>query len=653
MRTRSNRSRRLFPALLLIGLLGCASHPPTSSPTPSAGLDVSDLDPGTSASRDLYGYANGGWLKAHPLPEGGNIVTRMGEDQPRLYQLLQALATRPGLRGEEKMLAEFFRSGMDVERVERLGVEPLDDLLTGIDAIADARSLQAMVEHLHRFGIGAYFRLGATPRLDGSLMMIAELHQADLGLATPQAYLASTPQAEAWRKAYRGYLSRLLVLSGWSVAASERGAGQVLALETRLAAVSLDPASLRDPRRTYHPQEVSRLSSGPRHWSWPAYFRAFGLDKETQVNVTSASYFSTLEREWALTELAAHKAYLRVCLLQEMSDALSSPFTAARRALRADAGAGGESASGRGGQVTAMLNRKMGMALGRVYVREFFRKSDGEKAGRLVVSIREQLVRELGAAEGLNAAERKEALARLEAMKLQLWYPEPWPRTDVSIEEGQPYARLVLAANESLVRQELARIGHKESGHWPFPPQTGNAQYSASTNTLTLPAGLLRSPFFREDYDPATSYGRLGFLVAHELMHVFDDAGAEFDASGRLRARSAKDPEAVVEALLGGSLEKASPLARGECMADRAGLLLAYRAFRANAPSLPRRDGLSPEQRFFVSFAQLWAANVRPGYQVWRSQRDPHPPPAERVNGSVAALEEFRRAFPAADAPRK
>lgn len=642
MKTRSECvGRALGSVLLLLALLACAPSASTGPVSaPDSGVDLRDLDPSVPPVQDLYQYANGGWLQRHPVPSNANAVTRIGEEQHGVTEILQNLAALPHLEGEEKMLADFFRSGMDVETIERLRLDPLGNLLAAIDSVADSRTLQLAVAKLHRLGFRPYFRLGLTPSLDGSGVMMVELHQAELGLGSPGLYLDPLAAARSQREAYQDHLRRVLTLSGWSEAAAERGARGAMAVETRLARACLRPAELRDPRLTYHPQSPGQLARRAPHWNWLEYFRSFGLDV-TEVNVTSLDYLGALDQEWGLRDPLSQKAYLRLVVLREMTDALPLAFADERRAFRAGVAGTAETPPGRLALVTAMVNRKMGMALGRLYVRKYVSRESRQKADRLVASVKAQLALELRQARGLTADRRKDALAKLEAMTLQLWFPEPWPSTEDIVIRPQSYAANVMAANELLLHQELARVGKVDQRPWPFPPQTANAQYSASSNTLTLGSGLLGPPFFSPGYDEAVAYGRLGVLVAHELMHAFDDVGAEFDALGRLRPHPSKDPEAVAEALLGRELPELARLVRGECMADRVGLLVAYRAFKAEDP----QADLAAEQRFFLGYAQLWAANARPGYQAWQSQRDPHPAPRERVNGAVAGLEEFRRAF--------
>jgi putative endopeptidase len=636
-----------------------------ATPVPRSGVDLKGMDPSVKPYADFYQYANGEWLKTTTIPaDKPSILTfTQLQDHNRdvlheiLEDLLQADAPKDGIAGK---VGAFYRSGMDERHIDEAGAKPLREEFDRIAAVQDVPGLLAAVAHLHGYGLGVAFRLGAQPDLKDSSRMIASLHQGGLGLPDRDYYLKDDDKTRAIRTAYREHIEKMLRLLGDSAERAADQAGAILDLETRLAKASKTRVELRDPKGNYHLLSVSQLQSEAPGLDWKAYFRGVGLADLKEANAGQPAFLKEVGGLLTAVPLDTWKAYLRWHLLDAVADALSSPFEKEDFHFKGTVLTGVPQMRPRWQRVLEMTDHLLGEALGQLYVKKAFPPEAKARAEEMVGNIKAALRERLETLDWMSPATKKEALKKLDAIAVKIGYPAKWKSYDGLKVDADVYVVNVMRAVAFEHKRELAKVGKPvDKGEWGMTPPTVNAYYQAARNEIVFPAGILQPPFFDPKADDAVNYGGIGMVIGHELTHGFDDQGRQFDAAGNLRdwwtaedAKTFKERAAEVAAqydryeVLDG-LHVNGKLTLGENIADLGGLKLAYVALQKaqQGKSTPKIDGFTPEQRYFLAFAQLWRAKRRDEEVRVRVATDPHSPPRFRVLGPLYNMPEFFTAF--------
>jgi putative endopeptidase len=674
----------ILAAIVAAGTANAAADRPAGSEGPGTvrpagndGLASADgqypewMDHAVLPRQDFFRFANGGWMKANPLPADraywGVDTLLANKNQSLIRDILLSLPRDdPGPTGSiQRKIADFYDSGMDERAIEAAGVAPLQAEFDRIAAVADLGELQTELAHLQLIGVAAPLQLSQMQDFKDSTQIVAVALQGGLGLPNRDYYLKSEPTFAAARAEYVLHVARMLVLLGDSPAAAENESKAVMALETRLARSSMSDVAQRDPRAIYHPLTLERAAALMPHLNWRGLLRNVGHPEIGSLNIAMPKFFETLDRELSGTALADWRAYLRWQLIDSYAAYLSPAFVDEDFHMQSVL-TGAQELQARWLRVLTAEDEALGFAIGEIYVARNFPPAAKQAATAMVERIREALRADLRALPWMSAATRSAAIDKLGLMELRIGYPERWrDYSALKIDRG-PYVQNVLRAREFEQRREYDKIGKPlDRSEWSMTPQTVNAYYDPSMNSLNVPAGILQPPFFDVAWPDAVNYGATGAAtVGHEMTHGFDDEGAKFDGHGNLKnwwaAQDLKKFRSATHCLaeqysrytVPGGLHVQGDLVVGEAAADLGGLILGWRALHALPAAAPTAgaQAYSSDQQFFIAFAHSWAGQMRPEQAQEMVTTDPHPPDEFRANGTLANVAEFQAAFAIPDA---
>ena len=662
-------------AIALVALVFGASHseaqtPPAPSAAPAAantrhGLDPADLDRSVSACTSLNAFGNGGWLKANPLPADqsywGSFSILFEENRNKLRTVLEKAAANPSSAAgsDDKKIGDFWASCMDEAAIETAGARPLQPEFDRIAKIATSADLQAEITRLQLLGANAVFGFTQEQDRKTSTEVIAIARQGGLGLPDRDYYTKTDDESKALRDKYVAHVTKMFTLLGDDPAKAAADAKTVMALETRLAEASMTPVERRDPEKTYNRMDAAKLSALTPNWSWTAYFQAVGL-RPTAVNVAQPRFFEAVSKELQATPLPSWKTYLRWKLLNDAAPSLSKAFVDADFDFYGKTLQGTPENEARWKRCVVAADIALGQPLGKSYVRDYFPPEAKAAADRMVKNLVAALRDDLQTLAWMSEATRKRAIEKLTAFRPKIGYPDVWnDYSSLKIDRG-PYVLNVQRAAEFEFRRQLAKVGKPvDRDDWQMTPPEVNAYYDAQLNEIVFPAGILQPPFFDPKADEAVNYGAMGAVIGHELTHGFDDQGRKFDARGNMSdwwtAEDAKNYEERAKcvenqfsAYTFDGQNVNGKLVLGESIADLGGLSIAYRAYRgtfAGKPEPAPIDGLSADQRFYLAWARVWSANVRPEFAKLLLNTNPHPLPEFRANGAPSNLSAFAAAF--------
>ena len=656
-------------SLLALGVLLVAARAGSADLKTKAApaLDPAWMDKTCSACDDFNRYANGGWQAKNPVPADhpswGSFTILAERNRETLRRILErAAADKSAAPGsDERKIGDFYASCMDEARIESEGIHPLDDELGRIAKLSSAADLQAEIARLHARGIRAVFLFGSQQDRRDSSEVIAAASQGGLGLPDRDYYTKMDDKSVALRKGYAEHVAKMLVLAGEEPAAAEADAKTVLAIETKLAEASMTRVERRDPDATYHRTAAADLKQVTPNFDWTAFFHGVGAPAISAVNVSQPKFFGAMSEELAAQPLSDWKVYLRWHLLHAAASSLPRRFVEEdfdffERTLQ-----GTKEMPARWKRCVAATDTALGFALGRAFVKENFPPEAKERADRMVKNLVAALGDDLQHIPWMGEETRKAALAKLKAFTPKIGYPDKWRDYSALTVDRGPFVRNVERAGAFEVHRDLDEIGKPvDRSKWGMTPPTVNAYYNASRNEIVFPAGILQPPFFNAAADDAVNYGGIGAVIGHEMTHGFDDQGRKFDAEGNLKdwwtdqdRKNYEERAACVEKQFSGyevepGLHENGKLVLGESIADLGGLAISYAAFEKSLEGKPRPaaiDGLSPEQRLFVSWATVWAANARPEFERLQVATNPHPLPRFRAIGPPSNLPEFAKAF--------
>jgi putative endopeptidase len=622
------------------------------------------LDRALAPRVNFFRFANGGWLRSHPIPADqsywGVDAALEQDNQIFIRGLVESLAKTQWPQGSaQRKVADFYLSGMDERRIEAAGLAPLLAEFARIAAIGTTGELPQAMAHLQSIGVSAPLQIGPMQDFNDSAQVIAVASQGGLGLPNRDYYLKSEPNFIAARATYILHLRRMFALLGDARSDAVRESKAVMALEARLAAASMSEIEQRNPGAIYHPTTLEAAQTLMPHLNWQVLFSSLGHPEICSLNVAMPRFFQSVDRELARTPLADWKAYLRLRLIDSYAPYLSKPFVDEDFRMKA-ALEGARRLQERWLRVLAAEDDALGFAIGELYVAQRFPPAAKEAATALVSRIRDALRTDLETLAWMTPVTRQAAREKLELMELRVGYPDRWrDYSGLEIDRG-PYVLNVLRANEFEQKRQLDKIGKPvDRSEWTMTPQTVNAYYDLSMNSLSVPAGTLQRPYFDANWSDAVNSGSTGSTIGHEMTHGFDDIGARFDGHGNLKdwwapADLLKFREATrciaqqySRLKVSGGLHVQGELVAGEAVADLGGLMLAWRAFQARGPSAAStgHQEFTPDQQFFIAFAQSWAGAIRPQAAQELVTTDPHPPAEYRTNATLANSRAFQAAF--------
>ena len=634
---------------------------------PSHGYDVANLDRTCKPCDDFYQFAVGGWLKNNPIPAEypiwGSFVTLQDRNQQALHGILEAAATNtaatPG--SNEQKIGDFYASCMDTKEIDAQGLKPLTAELAAIEDIHDTAGLINTGAHLQTQGAGVLFAFGSDQDFRDSTKVIGEATQGGLTLPDRDYYTRDDEDSKKLRQQFVEHMVKMLVLAGDAQDKAAAEANTILSIETSLAKASMTNVERRDPEKIYHKMSLAEAQALTPHFSWDSYFQAVGGPKLAEINIGQPDFFKALDGMLASVPLADWKTYYRWQLLTRSAALLSDPFVQENFAFNGRILTGAKEIRPRWKRCTNATDQQLGEALGQVYVQKYFPPEAKARALDLVHNLLAALRDDLQTLPWMSPATRKAAVEKLEAFTIKIGYPDKWrDYSALKVERGS-YLSNTFRATRFENARDLAKIGKAvDRGEWVMTPPTVDAYDNPQLNEIVFPAGILQPPFYDPKRDDAYNYGGIGAVIGHEITHGFDDEGARFDPRGNLKnwwtpedLKSFQERgDCVAKQFDGYEVEKGlhenGKLVEGESIADLGGVTLAFAAFQKSLHGKPGEkdaNGFTPEQRFFLGYAENWAVNVRPELARLQTNTDPHPLPKFRGNGPLANFPEFAKAF--------
>ena len=653
-----------FPLWLRISLALPAASILLLAQEPKSGIDLSAIDKSVDPCQNFYTYACGSWMKNNPIPPQYSRWGRFNEladhNLEISHQILEDAAKNQQRSPLDQKIGAFYAACMDEAAIDKVGDKPLLPTINAIEAIKSKAALAPEVAQLQREGVSAFFRFGSEPDFENSRMTIADVDQGGIGLPDKSYY--DRPKDEALRQKYVQHISNMFRLTGIPEAEADARAKAVMQIETALASASLDRVSRRNPHLTNHKLTLLDLEKLTPDFDFPAYLTALQTPAFTSLNVGVLDFFKNLNSVLEKTSLDDLKSYLIWHYLSAYANTLSQPFVLENFDFYGRYLTGAKELQPRWKRCVQSTDRELGDALGQKWVERAFPGQSKEKTQELVNIIEKQMAVDIDSLTWMGDATKQQAIVKLKGVTNKIGYPEKW-KSYSSVEVSDTnYPADVKRTTEFEEARRLAKIGKPvDRQEFGMTPPTVNAYYSPLENNINFPAGILQPPFYNSSADMAVNFGGVGAVIGHELTHGFDDQGRQYDADGNLKdwwtkqddEEFRKRADCIVNEYSGFSPVEGSNvdgrLTLGENGADNAGIRLAYMALLGGLENgsvdKDKLDGYTPQQRFFLGFAQIWCANERPEALRNSVRTDPHSPGQFRVIGVVENNPEFAKAF--------
>ncbi len=632
-------------------------------------IDFANLDRKANPAEDFYQFANGGWMKNHPLRDEfsryGTFDQLHEENEQVIKNLLEELAERRlSSSGIEKKIGDFYYAGMNTDSVNREGLKPLASYLDAIRDCKNIADIQGIIAYFHTCFIGSLFGFYAAPDYGNSRMNIAQLSQGGLGLPDRDYYLDDTPRAAEIRNAYKEHISKIFLLAGLDADAHGHAPDAIMEFETRLAKASMKREELRDPYATYHKYDLRLLREFTPAFDWDRYFNNIGLKETGEINVNQPEFFKEINNILQDVSIDRWKLYLTWCILNASAPFLNDAFVEQDFAFYGSFMSGKKQIKPRWKRIVGSSDSIMGEAIGQIYVQRYFPPEAKVRMMKLVNHLKEALRQRIEKLEWMRTHTRQKALEKLERITVKIGYPDKWRNFEALEVTDSSYFQNIAKGSVFAFNYMLNKVNQPvDITEWEMTPQTVNAYYNPFQNEIVFPAGILQPPFFFREGDDAVNYGAIGVVIGHEMTHGFDDQGRKFDANGNLsvwwteedakqfneRAEILVKQFDAMEVLKG--VHANGRLTLGENIADLGGLYVAYTALKMAETGTQKQEnvsqlnGFSADQRFFLAYAHVWAQNIREPELQRRVKEDEHSPGNLRVNGPLRNIAEFHAAF--------
>jgi len=630
-------------------------------------IDAANMDTAVKPGNDFYKFANGAWLKNNPIPPEysryGVFEALEEENYIQLKTILaEASADKNASAGTvNQKIRDFYNSGMDTVKIDNNGISPLKAELEQIDAFSTTADVQKMLILQHASGNYPLFYLFSSPDEKNSNQVIAMTYQGGLGLPDRDYYLGDDERSKELRTAYLKHMAKMFILSGSAPEQAAKDADVVMKIETELAKISSTRLELRNPVANYNKTDLAGLQKIAPEIDWKAYFDGIKLQATNEINVGQPKFISGMARMINTFPVNDWKVYFRWDLINSAATSLSADFDKEHFAFYGTVLSGAKEQQPRWKRMIDATSNSLGEAVGQLYVQKFFPPEAKKRMTELVNNLKTSLGERINGLSWMTDATKKEAIAKLEKINVKIGYPDKWIDYSILTIGTDSYYANKKNARQFSVNRDIAKIGKPvDRSEWGMTPQTINAYYSPNMNEIVFPAAILQPPFFFMDADDAVNYGAIGMVIAHEMTHGFDDQGRQYDKEGNLhdwwQAEDSKNFEAKTNVLVDqydnykmlDSLHVDGKLTLGENIADLGGMNVAYNGLLKALEGKNKEekiDGFTPEQRFFLSYAQVWRANIRDEETMRRLKEDVHSPGETRVNAIVYNIPAFYTAF--------
>lgn len=654
------KTKTLLVSFSMVATAACAQNL-------SSGIDKANMNLDVKPGADFYEYAAGGWLKTHPLdaehPTNGAFVDLEEQNQKRIKGLIEEYSSTSQPKGSlGQKIGDLYNLMMDSVRLNREGAAPLKPVLAKVEAIKNKKEYQLVMAQLDYQGVGAMMfgiSVGADQR--NASQNIVGISQGGIGLGERDYYLNDDEQTVKVRNAYKEYIKTLFQLTGDDEQTAQKKTDVLLAIETRIAKASYDNVKLRDVNANYHKMGYAQLISDYPGIDWGNIFLAQGFPPFAEVDLAQPEPIKEVEKILEETSLDDLKTYAEAKIISGASGYLSDDFRTASFKFSQTL-SGVKQDRPRWKRAVSLVSGVMGEAIGKLYVEKYFPKSSKQRMLDLVHNLQAALAERIDEASWMEQVTKEQAKDKLSNFIIKIGYPDKWrDYSGLQIDPSLSLYENLSRVSEFMTKDYIDRKVNKpvDKSEWHMTPQTVNAYYNPTTNEICFPAAILQPPFFDPEADDAVNYGAIGGVIGHEMSHGFDDQGCQFDKEGNQnnwwtaadkanydkRTKVLEDYFGNYEVLPGKKIN--GKLTLGENIGDNGGLNIAFRAFSnlMKTKKLPVIDGFTPEQRFFLAWGRVWAANTSDEMTDYLLKVDPHSPNKARVNAALPHIDAWYDAF--------
>lgn len=633
----------------------------------SSGIDKVNMDLTAKPGTDFYQYATGGWTAAHPLtPEYSRYAqfdALAENNRKQLRELIEEMAAKQHKQGTlEQKIGSLYRLAMDSVRRNKEDYAPIKALLDEVQALNSRKAVQYEMAKLQSMGIPNFFSFGCDADLKDAKWNLMQVYQGGISMGERDYYLENDEPTQKIREAYRQYVKKLFTMTGINAKEAAQAMEAVLKIETRIATASYSATKQRDVEGNYHKMSYQKLLTDFPGIDWSTLFLLNGVPAFKEISVSQPEPIHEVEKILAECSVDELKAYLYYKVVNDASSSLSDRFRQEAFNFYNHTMAGAEQDRPRWKRAVGAVEGALGMAVGRLYVEKYFPESSKQRMVELVKNLQVALGQRIDAQKWMSEATKHQAHEKLNSFYVKIGYPDEWmDYSKLDIDEKLSYYENMVRATQFMSNYYVEKHVNKpvDRTEWLMTPQTINAYYNPTTNEICFPAGILQPPFFNAEADDACNYGAIGVVIGHEMTHGFDDQGAQFDKDGNLknwwtekdktefekRTKVMRDFFDRIKVLP--DLNANGQLTLGENTADHGGLNIAYQALQNAMKQHPlgKKDGFTPEQRFFLSYGLIWANNTREAMLRQLVKTDPHSPARWRVNGALPHIDAWYKAF--------
>lgn len=655
-----------FATLLFVASCGNESKNETGTTGNFVAFEKANFDTTVKPGDDFYQYANGGWLKKGEIPASesrwGSFDMLNENIKNNLHIILEETAAKKDAASgsNEQKVGDFYSVAMDSVKLNADGILPLKEELAKIEAVKTPADIIAEIAHLHKNGSGSLFAAFVNQDAKKSDQLIVQLYQAGIGLPDRDYYTKSDADSKSIQDAYVAHVAKMLMLSGENEKDANANAKTIMKLETELAKASKTRVEQRDPEANYHKMTVDELSKLSPSIDWKAYFAASGFASFTDLIVSQPDFIKAADKLVKSTPLAEMKSYLKWNLINGYADYLSDDFVVENFNFYGKTLNGAKEMKPRWKRALRETDLAMGEVLGQLYVAKHFSANAKKRINELVDNLMAAYKERLSQLDWMSAETKTKALEKLASIDRKLSFPDTWKDFSKLDVKRDSYVQNVMRAQEFAYNRNLNKLGKPvDRTEWLMSPQTVNAYYEPSKNEIVFPCGIMQFPFFDENADDAFNYGGIGAVIGHEITHGFDDEGSQFDAKGNLNNWFTEADKAKFKERTAGIVKQFNnyvaidtmhvngALTQGENIADLGGVSISYAALQKALAGKEREkiDGFTPEQRFFLNYAQVWRGLYRDEALKRQLQTNPHSPGKFRTLGPLSNFQPFYDAF--------
>ncbi len=629
-------------------------------------FDTSRMDTSADACTDFFQYANGTWLNNTAIPPAfsrwGTFNILADNNQAILKEILETAAKTKSAPGSDaQLIGDLYTSCMNEEAIEKADAKPLQKYFNHIEKIKTAQELPGVIGEFHRFGVPMFFGFGSGADLKNSTMNIANASQGGLSLPNRDYYTKDDKKMQETRQKFIEYVTNMFKLLGDAPETASANAQTVMNIQNRLAKASKAPEEFRNPDARYNKKTLTEAAQITPGFSWDNYMKARAVPPVTDLNVGQPDFFKELDKVLTETSLADLKTYMRFMVVNSAAPRLSKRFVDENFNFFSRTLSGTKEQQPRWKRCVGVVDNTLGEALGMEYVRQNFKPETKKRADEMIDNLFKAFGQRLEKIDWMTAETKQQAARKLSTFKKKIGYPDKLRGYAGLQINRKSYFENGISAAQFSINRNLQDVGKPvDKSRWGFTTPTINASYNSVNNDITFPAGILQPPFFSFAADDAINYGGIGGVIGHEISHGFDDSGSRFDADGNLKMwwtpedrKKFEDRAACVidqfnKYEIQPSIFINGKLTLGENIGDLGGLEVAYTAFENSLQGKPRPeniDGFTPEQRFFLGWAQVWATKSTPEFERQQVLTDSHSNARYRVNGPLSNMSEFANAF--------